>query len=253
MGEEMDGDIIADDQRQGQIAIEWTGDGLIGRLTISGALWAAVEWSEERQQWCIEDAEGRCLSHSDSIHGAEASKEAAVALAEAMIRDGRMPDPETARKNYKDHLRAERKKRAQQPAQIRKREEREERDRQWHDASMNAFRVEQDEATAPPLYETLADAFHFADPELWKSNSFAALRPRLTLHVRAVIAKLESELAWENRRSPQPFSIGATMEQRKVGAARRKAEISSAITKIEAKLARAREILSQLSGQVKEP
>jgi hypothetical protein len=81
------------DARQSPIAIAWILDGRIGRLTIGGELWAAVEWSEKRQQWCIEDAEGRCLTHRGSIHGAEASKEAAVALAESMIRDGRMPDP----------------------------------------------------------------------------------------------------------------------------------------------------------------
>jgi hypothetical protein len=35
-----------------------------------------------------------------------------------------------------------------------------------------------------PLYEMLNDVFDFTDPELWKSNSFAALRPRLVIHLR---------------------------------------------------------------------
>ena len=85
------------DSRQSPIAIAWTDDGLIGRLTIDGELWAAVEWSEKRQRWCIEDAEGQCLRHTASIRGAAESKEAAVALAEAMIRDGRMPTPKEAK------------------------------------------------------------------------------------------------------------------------------------------------------------
>jgi hypothetical protein len=31
------------------------------------------------------------------------------------------------------------------------------------------------------------------DPELWKSNSFSALRPRLTIHLSAVVAELEHD------------------------------------------------------------
>jgi hypothetical protein len=237
------------DARQSPIAIAWILDGRIGRLTIGGELWAAVEWSEKKQ-WCIEDAEGRCLTHRGSIHGAEASKEAAVALAESMIRDGRMPDPETARKDREERVRRAREKRERQPAEIRKRQERDEQDRRRYDASMNEWRARSAEDAAPPLYETLADAFDFADPELWKSNSFAALRPRLELHVRTVIAELEYKLAYEIGRSrSQPFcGLGAAKERRQAAAARRKAETSAAIGRIEAKLARAREILGQLAS-----
>jgi hypothetical protein len=56
-----------------------------------------VEWSEKRKQWCIEDCEGRCLAHAASIRGQAASKEAAVSVTEAMIRDGRMPTLQEAR------------------------------------------------------------------------------------------------------------------------------------------------------------
>jgi hypothetical protein len=238
------------DARQSPIAIAWNGDGLIGRLTIGGKLWAAVEWSEKGQQWCIEDAEGRCLSHRGSIHGAEASREAAVALTESMIRDGRMPDPETARKNREERLRAAREKRERQPAEIHKREERDEQDRRSSDALMKEWEARCAEDAAPPLYEALADAFDFGDAELWKSNSFAALRPRLTLHVRCVIAELEYRLAYEIGRSrSQPFcGIGATKERRHAAAAYRKAETSAAIGRMEAKLAKAREILGQLAS-----
>jgi hypothetical protein len=92
-------------KRAGTLAISWGADG-IGKVTVDGEHWASVEWSEKREQWCIEDVEGRCLRHSASIHGKAASKEEAVALAEVMIRDGRMPDPETARSQAQERRRA---------------------------------------------------------------------------------------------------------------------------------------------------
>jgi hypothetical protein len=77
---------------------------------------------------------------------------------------------------------------------------------------MKEWRAKGEEGAAP-----LADVFDFADLELWKSNSFAALRPRLTLHVRAVIAELEYRLAYEiGRNRAQPFcGLGATKEHGK--------------------------------------
>jgi hypothetical protein len=51
----------------------------------------------------------------------------------------------------------------------------------------------QHEDAEQPLYEMLNEVFDFADPELWKSNSFAALRPRLIIHLEAVVAELERE------------------------------------------------------------
>jgi hypothetical protein len=164
------------------------------------------------------------------VHGAEASKEAAVALAESMIRDGRMPDPETARKSREERLRSGREKRERQPAEIRKRKEREEQNQRQPAASTKEWKARWAEDAAPPLYETLADVFGFADAELWKSNSFAALRPRLTLHVRAVIAELEFKLAFEiGRGRSQPFcGLGASKEHLRAAAAHRKAETSSA-------------------------
>lgn len=100
------------------------------------------------------------------------------------------------------------------------------------------------------FYEVLADAFDFAGPDLWKSNSFASLRPRLAIHVRHVIAKLESSLACEIRRGrSKPFcGLGATAEQRKVAAAYRTSETSAAIQKLQLKLDPAREVLSRLEA-----
>jgi len=66
------------------------------QLTVGGELWAAVEWSPKRQTWCIEDSAGHCLAHCDHIHGDHIDQPTALALAKAMIRDGRMPTPEGA-------------------------------------------------------------------------------------------------------------------------------------------------------------
>jgi hypothetical protein len=171
----------------GEIAISWTSNGLIGRVALDGRHWASVEWSEKRQRWCIEDCEGRCLKHVASIRGQAASRDEAIALAEAMIRDGRMPSPERARAEADERRRVARDKRARQPAQQARQARRE--------AEMEAFRrkmrADRREWEQPPIYEALNEAFDLADPELWKSNSFAALRPRLIVHLEAAIAELE--------------------------------------------------------------
>jgi hypothetical protein len=174
-----------DPRRQQPITIRWFG--MTGTLLIDNESWGAVEWSEKQQAWCIEDAEGRCLSHHSHIHGADHDKAGAVALAEAMIRDGRMPSPDAARTARSERLQRDRERRAKQPAEIRRREKREERSR--------LFAVEMDadyqDRSEPPLYEIIADAFDLRDPELWRSNSFARLRERLLVTVQAAIAKLE--------------------------------------------------------------
>jgi len=109
---------IVDPRRLKPIEIQWFG--LIGRLLIDGESWGAVEWSDKRQAFCIEDAEGRCLSHHSHIHGADKDKAGAVALAEAMIRDGRMPTPEEARKARTERLKRDRERRAKQPSGVRR-------------------------------------------------------------------------------------------------------------------------------------
>ena len=77
---------------------------MIGRLLIDDENWGAVEWSEKRQALCIEDTEGRCLSHHAHVHGEDRDKDDAVALAETMIRDGRMPTPEDAKQARQERL-----------------------------------------------------------------------------------------------------------------------------------------------------
>jgi hypothetical protein len=74
-------------------------------LAINGKLWACVEWSASRRGWCIQDASGRCLAHCDAIHGQDVDAQTAVKLAKAMIRDGRMPNPEEAQRQLEERLR----------------------------------------------------------------------------------------------------------------------------------------------------
>jgi hypothetical protein len=73
--------------------IKWLRGGEIGQLMIDGEFWGAIEWSPKRNAWCIEDTEGKCLTHTDHIHGQAAAKDSAIELAKTMIRDGRMPSP----------------------------------------------------------------------------------------------------------------------------------------------------------------
>src|SRR5690348_89364 len=40
------------------IKLKWSGDQLSGQLLIENVLWAYVEWSEKRQEWCIEEQPG---------------------------------------------------------------------------------------------------------------------------------------------------------------------------------------------------
>ena len=178
------------DQRQRPIAIRW--DGMIGRLIIDGEYWGAIEWSEKRRAWCIEDAEGRCLSHHSHVHGEDKDKAGAVALAEAMIRDGRMPTPEQASRSRAERRKRDRERRAKQPGEIKRRaaqaEARAERDQLFW-AYIEAAQTERlADQRDGPLYEVLVDTLDFTDPELWKSNSFARLRDRLIPCVKAAIA-----------------------------------------------------------------
>ena len=50
---------------------------------------------------------------------------------------------------------------------------------------------EREEFSELPLCEVLADAFVSVDPGLWRSNSFASLRPRLISRVEHAITVLE--------------------------------------------------------------
>ena len=50
-----------DPRRAGSVVVSIRSDGN-GTLTVDGEMWGAVEWSEKHGVWCIEDAEGRCLT-----------------------------------------------------------------------------------------------------------------------------------------------------------------------------------------------
>jgi hypothetical protein len=183
---------MTEPQRQGTIVVSWSTDartGPVGRVSFNGEHWASVEWSEKRQRWCVEDVEGRCLTHTASIRGMAESKDEAVALAEAMIRDGRMPSPLMARAEADERRREEREKRAKRPSEQRRRAEREVRT----EAMRLSYETERRDKDAEPIYEALDQALHLADLDLWKSNSFASMKPRLILHVEAAITRLTYE------------------------------------------------------------
>jgi hypothetical protein len=97
----------ADRRRFGVIETRYRQHGKIAMydLTINGKLWACVEWSASRRGWCVQDASGRCLAHCDAIHGQDVDAATAVKLAKAMIRDGRMPNPEEAQQQLDERLR----------------------------------------------------------------------------------------------------------------------------------------------------
>ena len=77
-------------------------------LTINGVMWSEVEWSPSRQRWCIQDAAGHCLTHTEHIVGQNPDVETAIRLAKQMILDGRMPTPEEAQQQLKDRQERER-------------------------------------------------------------------------------------------------------------------------------------------------
>ena len=71
-------------------------------LMIGGQMWSEVEWSHDRQRWCVQDAAGHCLTHVEHIVGQDKDPQAAIRLAKRMIVDGRMPAPEEARRQLRE-------------------------------------------------------------------------------------------------------------------------------------------------------
>ena len=158
-----------------------------GASAIAGEYWAAVEWSEKRQLWCIEDAEGKCLAHAASTHGTATSKAAAVELAKQMILDGRMPSPQDARTVTEERRRLAREKRDNQPSVIRRRAKQEARD-----LAMRAnWEAERRDRQEPPIWVLISELLDLADPDIWKNNVVASMRPRLAIYFQAVVAELE--------------------------------------------------------------
>src|SRR6476646_3427677 len=71
-------------------------------LTINGQMWSEVEWSPSRQRWCIQDAAGQCLAHTEHIVGQDRDVQTAIRLAKRMIVDGQMPSPEEAHQQLEE-------------------------------------------------------------------------------------------------------------------------------------------------------
>lgn len=67
-------------------------------LMIGSTMWSEVEWSPSRNRWCIQDAAGHCLTHTESIVGVDKDVKTAIRVAKRMIVDGSMPAPEEAHK-----------------------------------------------------------------------------------------------------------------------------------------------------------
>ena len=57
-------------------------------LEINGVMWSEVEWSRERQRWCIQDGAGHCLTHVEHIVGQDKDPQTAIRLAKKMIVEG---------------------------------------------------------------------------------------------------------------------------------------------------------------------
>jgi hypothetical protein len=96
-----------DRRRYGVIEVEHCGSGVY-RLTINGQMWSEVEWSHDRQAWCIQDAAGHCLAHVEHIVGENRDVETAIRLAKRMIVDGSMPTPEEAQQQLEREQERER-------------------------------------------------------------------------------------------------------------------------------------------------
>jgi hypothetical protein len=208
-----------DPRRQRPIEVKWVGEmakSKRGSILIDGEVWAYAHWSQGRQVWCIQDAEGECQVHVYAEVKGRDNRSTAVTLAEAMIRGGSLPSPEelTARRERETQQRrkqtAEYERRSkltaaeraaayeaslsQTPSAVRARAERREREERSNQLRDQKWAAERRDVQAAPLWMALADAFDFADPNLWRSNSFASLRPRLVLYLQRVVAKLEYDM-----------------------------------------------------------
>lgn len=199
---------VADVRREQPVRISWSGGSAkIGSLYVGDEFWGAIEWSAKREAWCIEDAEGKCLRHVASIRAETSSRSKAETLAREMIRDGRLPTPERAKAEHNARRVAQAERRARQPAEIaRKAAKAEEMQK-----SMARWDLEYEEGEAKPLWEALHEVFNLADPDLWRSNSFAMLRPRLVLHLRAAIAAMEHERSYLIKRRRELADMDAKL------------------------------------------
>jgi hypothetical protein len=85
------------------------------------------------------------------------------------------------------------------------------------------------------------DIFDFADPDLWKSNSFAILRPRLIINVRTTIAVLKEQRS-DLEHKPRRLSAAHWREWKS------SLQWRERITDLDAKIARAQEVLAVMKA-----
>ena len=114
MAAALDESKTGDPRRRGEIEIAGNRYDQKRFLKIDGVMWAEVQWAHHRQMWCIQDACGYCMTHVEHIHcevpndgiqkpirDRDLNPTAAIDKAKSMIRDGSMPSPEDARKEFK--------------------------------------------------------------------------------------------------------------------------------------------------------
>ena len=78
-------------------------------LTIDGRCGPKSNGPPSRQRWCIQDAAGQCLTHTEHIVGQNPDVQTAIRIAKRMIIDGSMPTPEEAhaqleQRHEREHL-----------------------------------------------------------------------------------------------------------------------------------------------------
>jgi hypothetical protein len=110
-----------------------------------------------------------------------------------------MPSPQQARAEHEERRRIAREKRAARPSEQRRKAQRE----AEMEVCRHMWEAERRDEEAQPLFEALDQAFNLTDPQLWKSNSFASLKPRLIIHLEAEVARLEYDQQRWRKSDPQ--------------------------------------------------
>jgi hypothetical protein len=162
-------------------------------LKIDGELWCELEWSPKRLVWCIQDAEGRCLTHAESTHATAESMEAAIEVGKSMVRDGTIPTPELARRQLKQRQAERRAKRDAQPSVAKKNAERKALFDEWRQIN-DQYGGDDFGPTQLPMLEAIFDALDVKDPDIWRSNSFSILREKLVAQAVTEVARFKMEI-----------------------------------------------------------
>jgi hypothetical protein len=197
-------DAAEDPRRTAEIEIvrEPHGDSQTVYLRIGKELWVEIEYSPERLAWCIQDSQGQCLRHQESIRGTAEDLEVAIDVGRSMIRDGSMPAPEEAEYEHKQRQKARRKansaKREATPLGQERKALRDEQSAIWNEEY--ELGVNRPYESRLPLLESFFDALDFGDPDLWKSNSLAIFREKLVAEVVGEMLRLRKDLNYQRQR-----------------------------------------------------